>query len=175
MQEQTATGTPTTVGEAVTLTSTSPGTYIFNTAFGATTPVGSTTLTIPAGSSSVTFYYGDTKFGTPSITATAPGLQSDSQTETINVGPVAGFSLSTPSGPMAGTSFNETITAVDAGGNTVTSYGGTGGTTECMTFTGAASSLNGTAPLYPAIGACTIGQLGRHVHKRHRHSSHHPV
>ena len=157
VQEQTAAGVPTTVGETVTLSSNSSGTYIFNPTFGATSPTGSTTVTIPAGSSSVSFYYGDTKAGSPSIMAAATGLTSASQPETVNVGPVAAFALSTPGAPVAGTSFTETITAVDAGGNTVTSFGGAGGTSECLTLSGAASSPNGTAPLYPPLGTCQSG------------------
>ena len=39
--------------------SNSTGTYIFNTTKNATTPTGATTITIPSGQSSVSFYYGD--------------------------------------------------------------------------------------------------------------------
>ena len=153
--EETSGGIPTTVGETVNLSSSSPGTYVFNTALGATTPTGNTSVTIPNGQSSVTFYYGDTKFGTPTITAAATGLTSATQVETINVGPVASFALSNPGSPTAGTSFNETITALDAGGNTVTGYGST--QTPCLTFTSPGNSPNGTAPLYPGSGTCPSG------------------
>ena len=61
--EETSNNTPTTVGETVSLSSTSAGTYIFSTTQGATTPTGASTVTIPAGQSSVTFYYGDTHAG----------------------------------------------------------------------------------------------------------------
>ena len=141
--------------ETVNLSSNSTGTYIFNTTQGATTPTGNTSLTIPAGQSSVTFYYGDTSHGTPTITATATGLTSATQTETINIGPLASYSLSNPGTRIAGAAFTETITAADAGGNTVTSYSGN----QCLTFNGPASSPNGTAPLYPVQGTCPSGSL----------------
>ena len=153
--EEASNGTPTTVGMTVNLSSNSTGTYIFSTTNGATTPTGATSVTIPGGQSSVTFYYGDTKAGSPVITAAATGLTSAMQTETVNVGPVASFTLSTPATQTAGTPFSETITAVDAGGNTVTTFNGV----NCLTFSGPANSPNNTAPLYPVQGTClTTGQ-----------------
>lgn len=83
IQEQAANGTPTTVAETVTLRSSSFRTYIFSTSEGATSPTGTTTVTIPAGQSSVTVYYGDSRAGTPTITASANGLTSATQTETV--------------------------------------------------------------------------------------------
>ena len=62
--EEAANGTLTTVGETVNLTSNSAGTYIFNAAQGSTGPTGATTVTIPSGQSSTTFYYGDTNAAT---------------------------------------------------------------------------------------------------------------
>ena len=75
------------------------------------------------------------------------------QTETINVGTIASFALSTPGTQTAGTGFTETITAEDAGGNAVTGYSGV----NCLTFSGPAKSPNGTSPLYPAQGTCAAG------------------
>jgi hypothetical protein len=153
VQEQTSTGIPTTVGETVNLTSNAGGTYIFNTASGASTPTGSTSVTIPSGQNSVTFYYGGTKAGSPVITAAATGLTSATQTETIAVGPATSFGLSAPSSPAAGNAFTETITAQDAGGNTVTGFTGT----NCVTFSGPTSAPGGQAPAYPASGSCLSG------------------
>ena len=153
VQEQTSTNVPTTVGETVNLTSSGAGTYIFNTASGASTPTGATSVTIPSGQSSVTFFYGGTKAGAPTITAAATGLTSATQTETVNVGPVAVFSLSNPGAQTAGTSFNETLTAQDAGGNTVTGFTGA----NCVTFSGPINAPGGNAPSYPAQGACPTG------------------
>ncbi len=153
VQEQTATSVPTTVGETVDLTSNANGTYIFNTTSGATAPTGATSVTIPSGQSSVTFFYGGTKSGTPTITAAATGLTSATQTETVNVGPVSAFSLSTPGTQTAGTQFSETLTAQDAGGNTVTAFTGA----NCITFSGPFNSPGGNAPTYPARGTCPSG------------------
>jgi hypothetical protein len=153
VQEQTAGGAATTVGETVNLTSNASGSYIFNTVSGASTPTGATSVTIPSGQSSVTFFYGGTKAATPTITAAATGLTSATQTETVNVGPVAAFALSNPGTQTAGNSFNETLTAQDAGGNTVSTFTGA----NCVTFSGPLNSPNGNAPTYPARGACPAG------------------
>ena len=153
VQEQDAFGNPTFAPETVNLSSSSAKGVFSLTAGGA--PV--TSVTIPGGaSSSVTFYYGDTVAGSPTITASSPpaaGLASGQQTETIKAGPAATFSLSTPS-PTAGTAFNETITAYDQFGNAATGFTGT----QCITFSGALNSPNGNAPAYPGRGACAAGQ-----------------
>ncbi len=141
-----------TTAVTVNLTSSSTGTYIFNTTQNATGPTGPSSVTIPAGKNSVSFYYGDTLAGSPTITASAGGLASGTQVETIKPGPAATFSLSTPS-PTAGQSFTETITALDAYGNTATSFTGT----QCVAFTGAASSPSGKPPAYPAANGCATG------------------
>jgi hypothetical protein len=85
VQVQNASGSPVNVAvnTIINLSSNSAGTYILNTSPGATSPTGATSVTILAGSSSVTFYYGDTKAGTPTITAASPPLTSATQTETI--------------------------------------------------------------------------------------------
>lgn len=68
-------GNPVTTGVVISLSSNSAGTPIFSGS-----PNGSTnspTLTIPAGSSSASFYYGDTKAsGAVTVTASATGLTS---------------------------------------------------------------------------------------------------
>ena len=152
--EEASNGTQTTVGMTVNLSSSSIGTYILSTTKSATTPTGATSVTIPSGQSSVTFYYGDTKAGSPTITAAATGMTSATQAETVNVGPLASFVLSTPATQTAGTAFSETITAVDAVGNTVTTYSGA----NCLTFSGPGTSPNGNAPAYPATGtSCAAG------------------
>jgi hypothetical protein len=84
VQEQDTFGNPTTTAETVSLSSNSSGTYIFNTTQNATTPTGSTTVSIASGQSSATFYYGDTKSGGPVITAHTTGLTDATQTETIS-------------------------------------------------------------------------------------------
>ncbi len=152
VQEQDAFGNPTFAPETVNLSSSSTTGVFSLTAGGA--PV--TSVTIPGGTvSSVSFYYGDTLAGTPTITASSPpavGLASGTQVETINPGPAATFTLSTPS-PAAGTAFTDTITAYDQYGNTATGFTGS----QCITFSGPGNSPNGTAPAYPAKGTCATG------------------
>ncbi|MFJ6159001.1 hypothetical protein ACIQF8_18495 [Pseudarthrobacter sp. NPDC092184] len=72
VERQDAYGNAVTAGTTpVSLSSSAAGTGVFAaTANG--TPAG--TVTIPAGSASASFFYGDTKAGTPSLTVTAPGL-----------------------------------------------------------------------------------------------------
>jgi len=76
-------------GIAVTLTSNSTGTKIFAASSGGAS-VGS--VTIPSGSSTVSFYYADTKAGSPVITASGT-LTSATQTETITAAAVAGLAF----------------------------------------------------------------------------------
>lgn len=83
VQERDQFTNPTTTGVRVTLSSSSTGTYVLNEKKGTTHPTGPTHLTIAAGTTSVTFYYGDTKVGTPTITASHTGFTSATQQETI--------------------------------------------------------------------------------------------
>ena len=83
VQEQDALGNPTTNAETVTLTSSSAGGVFASMSGGSTST--SLTVTIPARRSTTSFYYGDTVAGSPTITATAPGLAPAYQAETITV------------------------------------------------------------------------------------------
>lgn len=114
-------------GAAQTATSTVAVNLSTSSAQGAfsTTPSGPWTstlsVTIPAGSSaSGTFYYLDTKAGSPTLTATATGATSGTQTETVNPGPLASVSVS-PSSPTVLQGATQTFTAsgADAYGNPV--------------------------------------------------------
>src|SRR5207302_5522857 len=102
-----------------TLASSSPqGTF-------ATDPSGPWTatlvVTVPAGSATApAVYYRDTKAGAATLTATAGGRVSGSQTATVTAAPLAALSLS----PASATVFNhaaQTFTAIgaDAYGNAV--------------------------------------------------------
>ena len=64
----------------ISLSSSSTGVRVFSGTFNGPSV---TTVTIPAGSSSVSFYYGDTKAGTSTITATGASLTGATQTATI--------------------------------------------------------------------------------------------
>ena len=66
---------------------------------------GATSVTIPASASSVTFYYGDTVAGTPTIQVSSAGLGSDTQQETITAAAVNKLVFTTvPSGNQTATS-----------------------------------------------------------------------
>jgi len=95
VQRQDQYGNVTTPGTSTTvnLASNSTGTAVF-----AATANGSalTTLTIPAWTSTVVFYYGDTKMGTPTITAS--GLTTNG-TQTASIGPAADDRLVLTQGP----------------------------------------------------------------------------
>jgi hypothetical protein len=83
VEEQDAFGNVTTAAETVNLTSNSAGIHEFAATSGGTAI---TSINIAAGSSTATFYYGDEKSGTPTITAAATGLTSGTQQETITGG-----------------------------------------------------------------------------------------
>ncbi len=156
VSEQDAFGNPTTAAMSVSLTSTSTGASFATTSGGTTSQT--LTVTIPSGSSSATFYYGDTVAGNPMITASSNGIAPATQVETINAGAATKFSLSTPS-PVAGTAFSESITATDAFGNVANSptvpYTGA----KCVAFAGPGTSPSPTkkAPAYPAANGCSSG------------------
>jgi hypothetical protein len=108
--EETTAGVLTTASVTVNLSSASTGTYIFNGTQGATGPSGPTSVTIPGGQSSATFYYGDTAVSssTTKITAAATGLTSASLNETITAGPAAQL-IFTTAGKSGGASTSPTL------------------------------------------------------------------
>ena len=86
-----------------------------------------TSVTVPSGSSSVSFYYKDTTAGSPTITATespSQGWTAGTQTQNVNSGPLDHFSFAAIANQTNSAAFNVTITAQDTYGNTVTSYSG---------------------------------------------------
>jgi hypothetical protein len=100
----------------VTLTSSSP-TGLFSLA--ATGPwTSALPVTIQPGTSSASFYYQDTTAGSPVITASAPGLQSAQQTETITAGQLTSLTVSPATATVvAGTPATFTSNGVDSFGN----------------------------------------------------------
>ena len=70
-------------GQTVNLTTTSAEAAFWDTADTGTI----TTVTIPAGSSTASFKYEDTLAGTPTLTASASGLNAATQTETVTAPP----------------------------------------------------------------------------------------
>src|SRR5206468_2021917 len=78
------------------------------------------------GASTASFFYGDTKAGTPTISAASAGLTTASQQETITAGAAAAFTVSGyPAAPTAGSSNSFAVAAIDAFGNVATGYTGT--------------------------------------------------
>lgn len=123
VEAQSVPGVPAPGGSALTvnLTSNSAGTPIFAATSGGTSI---TSVTIPAHSSSVSFYYGDTTAGSPMVKAAASGLGSATQTETITPAMASKVVFTTqPSGAVATTAFTgQPVAAIeDALGNVVTS------------------------------------------------------
>jgi hypothetical protein len=72
---------------------------------------------------------------------------------TVKPAAASSFALPTPASQTAGTTFNETITAQDAFGNTATGYTGA----KAIAFSGPASSPSGKAPTYPASVTFSAG------------------
>ncbi len=80
------------------------------------------TVMIAAGSStSGSFYYEDTKAGSPTVTASATGYTSGTQTETVNPGPLASLTVSPASATVSvGGTQSFTASGSDLYGNPVT-------------------------------------------------------
>ena len=106
VQVRTAAGAPVTTGVTVDLSSSSIGTNEFSASSGGA-PL--TSVVIPAGSSTASFYYGDELAGTPTITVSAAGATAGTQPETISAGTAAGLTFT---GVTAGTSRFTRSTAV---------------------------------------------------------------
>src|SRR5439155_264157 len=98
----TTSGTPQVAASpiAVALSSSSPAGQF---SLSPTGPWSSTlTVTIPAGTNvAPPFYYQDTRAGTPTITAAAPGFTSGVQTETVQPGPPATVSVTPASATVS--------------------------------------------------------------------------
>ena len=102
-----------------------------------------TEVTIADVSSTATFKYKDTQQGTPTITASATSYTSGTQIETVNPASAASLRLAAASTtPAAGVADNLSVTALDAFGNTDTSYTGD----KSLTFSGPANAPSGTHP-----------------------------
>ncbi len=104
---------------AVTVTSSSPNGQLATDPAGPWSP--SLTLMIPAGGNAAgPFYYQDTKAGSQVLTASAAGLTSGTQTETILPGPIVGVSVKPASLTVAARdSSTLAATGIDSFGNAV--------------------------------------------------------
>jgi hypothetical protein len=76
---------------------------------------------------------------------------------TVKAAGAKSFTVPTPSEQEAGVAFNVTLTAFDQYGNTAKSYGGSGGESKTLVWSGPVNSPNGTAPEYPATVTFTNG------------------
>jgi sugar lactone lactonase YvrE len=104
-------------GTTVTLQTSSPGGFFSASARGPHT----TTVTIPAGASSTTFYYGDAEAGSPLITVSAAGYGASSQQVTVTAQiPTAPLSVQASAGDGQAT-VQWGVPAFD-GGSPITSY-----------------------------------------------------
>jgi hypothetical protein len=107
VQRQDAFGNPTTAGSTTLLVSSNSGTGVFAvTSAGATV----TQVTIADGSSVASFYYGDTKSGTPTVTVSNTSLGALTQTETVVAG--AASQLKFDTGPTPVVTMNQPFNPV---------------------------------------------------------------
>jgi hypothetical protein len=107
-------------GITATLSSDSTGTATFSSSLSGSP---TTTVTIPEGSSTASFYYGDTKAGTPTITVGGVGFTNGSQTVTVAPGDPANLVVGEqPTSTMSGVTIAPAVTAVivDGLGNQTT-------------------------------------------------------
>ncbi|GEM_PF-494858 len=157
VQRQDSSGNPVTSGSlTVNLSTTSPyGKGKFALAVGGD-PI--TSVTIPDGSSTASFYYYDESAGTWSITASASGLTPASDSITVNPDSVSQLVITlpgetfesgngntgTPDTQTAGTSFNITVRACDQYFNVVSTYTGN----HTLTFSGPGVAPDGTNPSF---------------------------
>ncbi len=155
-------GNPTTKGTTTTvnLSSTSAGKKFAATSGGASV----TSVTLPANTQTVNAFYGDTVAGSPTITAAATGLTSDTQVETITAGTGAKLVATTqPANTAAGTNFTTGVSVEDALGNVVTTSSAPvtlaiatnpgGGTLTCAT-----NPINASAGV--STFSCSINKTG---------------
>ncbi len=108
-----------TGGVAISLSSSSTGSYEFSQTSGGPAVTG---IAIPAGNSSATFYYGDTAGGTPILTASSAGLQSGTIALEIISATATGLTIKGPAtGYAASSAVNGPYTVVlaDASGQPV--------------------------------------------------------
>jgi hypothetical protein len=154
VRRQTGSGTPMTTGGALTvsLTSSPSSGATFGTTQFASAPV--TSVTIPSGQSTATFWYGLTTTGGPTITASATDYVSGTQLETITTAPAGlGMALATGStgspviscGPLSAT-YTCNVTGV--------------GTSGRVDFSVAFWNSGKSPVVYSATQASTIDETG---------------
>ena len=95
------------------------------------------------------------KAGTGYTLTAADGALTTATSSAFDVTPAtaASFSLTNPGPRTAGTSYAQTVTALDSFGNVATGYAGS----KTLVFSGPASSPNGAAPSYPGSVTFSAG------------------
>ncbi|HZU19598.1 MAG TPA: hypothetical protein VE982_00090 [Gaiellaceae bacterium] len=166
----------------VTLTSSSPGGGLSTSATGPFSP--SLTVTIPAGTSSVSFYYTDTRAGTPELSATVPGQPSVVQLETVTPAAPVALAVTPPKATLkTGARQQFAVAGTDAYGNAVpvtATWSASAGTITptglfiapqqpgAVTVTAAVGTLTGTAAVAvtqpaPRIVSARTTRVAGHV------------
>jgi hypothetical protein len=143
-------------GTAVTLSSSSAGTKIFAASLSGTSV---TTVTIPVGTSSTTFYYGDTRAGTPTITVSRAGVTSASQPVTVLPAVAAKLVFGQqPTSTVRGATLSPAVTAriLDQFNNLTTS---TAPVTITIATNPVGGTLNGTKVVSAVAGVATFSTL----------------
>ncbi len=152
VQQQTTGGTPVNAGSGgLTVNLSGPtGSSFAASQFGTSL----TSVTIPSGSSSTTFWYGNSTAGTPTITASASGLISGTQKETVTTAPV-GLGIVFVTG--TGTPVVRCGTPSSSYACAVTGVGNAGNVTFYVTFV----NSSGTQVVYSSTQASTIAETGQ--------------
>lgn len=155
-QRQDTFGNPVTSGTTtVNLASNSTGTKLFSATPGGTAV---TAVTVTAGTSTTTAYYGDTKAGSPLLTITATGLTQAAQGATITPAAASGLSFgqqpttTTQNSPISPA---PTVRVVDQYGNHQTAV--QSGPSVLLTLTGCGDNTStGDAAVLAAKGTATF-------------------
>ncbi len=119
-----------------------------------TAPTYPATVSFSGGTATASVTLTDVQTTTITVSDATDGLSGvASASVVVGPGSASSFSVPTPATQTAGTAFNETLTALDAYGNTATGYTGT----KTIMFSGPSASPGGTAPSYPASVTFTSG------------------
>lgn len=157
VQEQDAWGNPASNGSVtVGLVSTSSGGVFSLTSGGPAV----TSIQIPAGSNSASFYYGDTAAGSPTITASTNGLAPAIANGTITPGPEKTLAITTqpPSSITVHQAFAVGVSVEDQYGNVITT--GTGSNDSLKVTLSSGSFVSGsTTTATASAGVATFSNL----------------
>ncbi len=158
VQEQDAWGNPASNGSVtVGLVSTSPGGVFSLTSGGPAV----TSIQIPAGSNSASFYYGDTAAGSPTITASTSGLAPATANGAISAGPEKTLAITTqpPTSITVHQTFAVGVSVEDQYGNVITTGTGNNDAVKIALSTGTFSTGSATATATASAGVASFSNL----------------